>query len=118
MGGRTAISSLSGGIFSLAILMLMLFYASIKVVHLISHHNPSISQYRDPYFYGPGKKVDLKAENIRVAFVVEGFIDGETKDDPKFVKYITRNYGKKDGVPYEYMHEYHICSKEELEDFG
>lgn len=38
--GRTSVSSLSGGIMTMALLALMLLYASIKFVHLMSRHNP------------------------------------------------------------------------------
>ena len=41
--GRNAISSLPGGIMSLIICFLMLFYASIKLVHLLSRYNPQVS---------------------------------------------------------------------------
>ena len=34
------------------------------------------------------------------------------------MKYLVRNYGKKDGVAYEQIHGHHICSDEELELFG
>lgn len=46
---------------------------------------------------------------MRVAFGVEGFLDGETKDSPDYVKYLVRLTGKKDGVTYEHILDYHIC---------
>ena len=98
--------------------MLVLFYASIKLVHLVTRHNPDIAQHRVNYFYGPDKIVDLKESNVRFAFNIEGFLDGETKNDPRYVKYIARNYGKKNGVLFEHLYEIHICSENELNEIG
>ena len=49
---------------------------------------------------------------------MEGFLDGKTKDDPRFVKYVVRMFGKKDGIAYEKLLDTHICRAEELEEFG
>ena len=60
----------------------------------------------------------MNEEDVRVAFGVEGFIDGETKDDPAYVKYLVRMYGKREGVRYERILDYHVCTAEELTLFG
>ena len=103
---------------SVIIFSLMLFYASIKFVHLLSRHNPSISSHKQAYAYDSTKVVDFNEDSVRVAFGVEGFIDGETKDDPNYVKYLVRSWGKKDGVKYEHILNYHVCTAEELDLFG
>ena len=103
---------------SVIIFALIMFYGSIKLVHLLSRHGPSISFHKEPDYFNSDKIVDFHEDKLRVAFGVEGFLDGETKDDPSFVKYMVRNYGKKDGVAYESILDYHVCSADELDKFG
>lgn len=99
---------------TLVIFTLMCFYASIKFVHLSTHHNPDVSAHSNTFFYDSSDKIDLYDFDTRVAFGVEGFLDGETKDDPAYVKYISRLWGKRDGVGYEKFIDHHVCSLDEL----
>ena len=103
---------------TLIIGILMLFYTSIKFVHLMSRHNPSISSHKQLFYYDSSEVVNLKESGVRMAFSVEGFLDGEIKDDPRYVKYLVRLWGKKDGVKYERILDYHKCTPGELDLFG
>ena len=116
--GREAVSSLAGGIMTVAILMVMILYASIKFAHLISRHNPNISSHRQQYYFDSSHVVDLKQEDLRFAFSVTGFLDNKVKDDPAYVKYLVRLFGKEDGEFYEKILDYHVCSAEELALFA
>ena len=62
--------------------------------------------------------IDLKEHDISIAFSVEGFLDGEVKDDPAYVKYLVRLYGKQDGEEYERILDYHKCTSDELDNFA
>ena len=55
--------------------------------------------------------------NQRVAFAFEGFRDKILKDDPKFVKWIFRVYGRENGVEYEELLPYHRCKEEDYAAF-
>ena len=55
---------------------------------------------------------------MRLAFGVEGYLDKETKNDPSYIKYLVRTWGKKDGLAYESILDYHVCTAEELDMFG
>ena len=59
----------------------------------------------------------MNAINFRIAFTVEGYIDKKRKDDPRFVKYLVRLYGKKEGKRFEWLVPYHECTKEDFELF-
>lgn len=39
------------------------------------------------------------------------------KDDPRYVKYVVRLFGRKDGVSYENFIPYHKCTDADWEDF-
>ena len=60
----------------------------------------------------------MRANDLRFAFGIEGFIDGELKDSESYVKYLVRMWGKRDGVAYEQLLEYHRCNTEDFEKFA
>ena len=70
--GRNFVSSLPGGIFSLIIFSTMIFYASVKFVHLVSRHNPTVSSYKNEFFFDASEEVDLYESSVHFAFGVEG----------------------------------------------
>ena len=61
--------------------------------------------------------VNFEDYDLHFAFNVEGYLDNQVKDDPTFIKYLVRLYGKKDGVTYEKILNYHKCSADELRAF-
>ena len=61
--------------------------------------------------------MNLNDINYRIAFTVEGYYDGKRKDDPRFVKFLIRLYGQKEGKSYERLVEYHECTKEDFDSF-
>ena len=103
---------------SVLIFALMTFYASVKFVHLISRHNPTISSHKQAFHFDSSEQVDLKESAIRFAFGVEGYLDGEMKDDPRYVKYLIRLLGSKDGIMYERIVSHHVCTADDFDAFG
>lgn len=103
---------------TLAIFTLMIFYASIKFVHLTTRHNPTISSHLKKFNFDSNEQINLSNQDVHVAFAVEGFLDGEVKDDPAYVKYLVRLYGKKNGTAFEHILGYHACMPDELKLFG
>ena len=116
--GRQAVSSVAGGIVTVAIFTLMMLYANIKFFHFLTRYNPNISSHLQTNYFSSEDRIDLKENNLRFAFIVEGYQDEKVKDDPAYVKYLVRMFGKRDGVRYEKLLDYHKCSKEELDNFN
>ena len=52
---------------------------------------------------------------MRFAFGIEGFLDKQPKDDPRYVKGFARFMGNKDGEGYEKLIPYHKCTKDDFE---
>lgn len=79
--------------------MYVLFlFAVLKLQHLLSKHNPSVNTFveRDVFdeedvWYG------AENEEYAMAFSVTHFIDGDVKNDPKFVKWYAEYVIQKDG---------------------
>ena len=70
--------------------LVWLTYASLKLSHLLSKQNPMISEILERNFFDYQTKLDLTEIGFKMAFSVEGYLDSELKDDPRYVKYIVR----------------------------
>ena len=55
---------------------------------------------------------------FKQAFTIEGYLDREIKDDPKYVKFISRILGSKDGVGWQKMIPIHKCKEEDWKEFS
>ena len=53
-----------------------------------------------------------------MAFTIEGFLDKETKLDPRYVKSFTRLYWLRDGELGQTMLKHHQCTPEEFARFA
>ena len=114
MRGRQHISSWPGGLMSFFIFFVILIYGALKFVILVSKANPNVSTYMEQNFYDSDEKINLKEKGIRFAFGIEGFLDKELKNDPRYVKIYVRAAGKRNGKPHVTMLDHHICSEDEL----
>ena len=54
---------------------------------------------------------------FRFAFTIEGYLDREMKNDPRYVKYLVRIFGIKDGVEYQTFIPYHKCTDADWAQF-
>lgn len=61
--------------------------------------------------------ITLNDINYRVAFGVFGYLDGELKNDPRYVKWIIRHRGTKNGVNFEKILPYHKCDYNDFKEF-
>ena len=59
--------------------------------------------------------MNLSRSGFRFAWSVEGSYDQKRRDDPRYVKYIVRLEGSKDGEKYEKILPYHNCTEADLE---
>ena len=113
--GRSRVPSLIGGIFALAILAIMALYALIKLNVLLNHENPNVSTFLDLFAIDQWEKLALPEKELYFAWSIEGYLDEELKDDPRYVKYIMRMRGRRNGIDFETLLDYHKCTPEELE---
>ena len=64
-----------------------------------------------------GIPLNLNERNFRVAFTVESYLSPESKNDPKYVKYLVNLHGRRNGVAYRRVLSYHKCTNEEYDEF-
>ena len=96
---------------------IVLLYAVVKFIQLESRENPNITEYMETFITDSESPANLNSLNGRIAFSFEGYRDKNIKDDPRFVKWIFRIYGRKDGKEYEHLLPYHKCTQEEYDSF-
>ena len=62
--------------------------------------------------------LNLNDSKFRIAVTIEDYYSPrELKTDPKYVKWIFRKYGKRDGVWYQELLPYHVCTEEDYAEF-
>ena len=59
----------------------------------------------------------MNERNVRIAFAFEGFRDKELKDDPRYVRWIFRQYYKSGGEEKERLLSHHKCTDEDYAQF-
>ena len=94
--GKDRVNTRIGGLITILISFTVLMYAAIKFSHLSTKKNPQMSQY----YQDVPKDVreDVRDQGFRIAVSIEDYISPKKfKNDPKYVKWLLRIFGKKDG---------------------
>ena len=99
------------------LLSTVLLYATVKFIQLKQLANPVVSSYIKELYFGIDEHLNMNERNFKVAFAVEGFRTKDLKYDPRYVKWIFRMYGKKDGIEYEKMLDHHWCNDDDYAEF-
>ena len=115
--GEVTVHTLAGGVLTFIIIVVVLIYSTIKMMHLFDRHNPQISQVLQRSVYDFNERLSFNEIKFRIAFSVEGYISRERKDDPKYVKYLVRIFGKTKGKEYEKIIPFHDCTEADWAEF-
>ena len=100
------------------LLITMLLYAGIKLTMLINRENPNVSTFIEEFVLTSDDKVNLKNSGLRFAWTMEGYSDKELKNDPRYVKYLMRMAGRRNGKLIEKILDWHMCTEKDLEEFA
>lgn len=100
--GHTSVHTLTGGVMTILLFGVVLVYAVSKLIDLQSKYNPSMSTYTVKDYFSDEDRFDLTASDFRVALSYESFMTKEFKNDPRYIQWHMRVYGRRDGVDYEY----------------
>ena len=115
--GKERITTIVGGFCTLILVMTILSYGLLKFSYLITKPSPIINSYLTDH-EGEGYSINLNDRNYKFAFTVETYKEPLMRiDDPRYVKYIVREYGRRSGKYYQRVLNYHNCTSEELDDF-
>ena len=98
----------------------MTLYGSNKALELYHKQNPVVNVLRKPDAIDLDDIINIGSSNFRFAFSLERFLPGELhdiKNDPDYVKWQVRHYGRKNGEYFQNMLSYHPCTTEEIGQF-
>ena len=117
--GKDKVQTRAGGVVTILIFMIVLMYAAFKFSHLLTRHKPIMFSYlKDNDYSFNGEEVNLSERRFRIAVTIEDFFSPiKMKSDPKYVKWFFRLYGKRKGIFYERMLDYHFCTDEDYAEF-
>ena len=117
MNGDTQVHTMTGGLLTFFITIIILTYGTLKFIHLVDKHNPNVSEVMEKSVFDSSEELNMNDEGFRFAFTVEGYLDNEVKENPAYVKYIVRMMGRKEGVWFERHIPYHKCTDSDWEEF-
>ena len=84
---------------------------------MITKHNANVTSVLETDVFDYNDILNLSDIGFKLAFSVRGFVDKELKDDPRYVKYLARIIGKKDGEWYDKEVPYHRCTDDDWDKF-
>ena len=114
--GKTSVSTKAGGLLTICITTVVLMFAIIRGDHMISKYNPNIQDYQVDI--GKDQQANLNEYKFRIAFTVEDFYAPHRfKDDDRYVKWVFRRLGLKDGVYFERFIPHHRCTESDYAEF-
>ena len=115
--GEEKIHTVTGGLMTFFILVVMLSYGTLKFFHLVTLHNADVTSVLETDVYDYNERLNLNDIGFRFAFSVRGYHSQELKDSSKYVKYIVRLFGRKEGKEFERLLPYHKCKSSDWENF-
>ena len=115
--GKGAQGTLLGSCVSLSILVLIFFYAMVKLNVLFSKVNPNITEVKEDWAI-QDEELNPVDNGLRFAWHAESFHSKYTIDDPRYVKMLVRLYGKKDGKIFEKIIDHHKCTEDDMAKFA
>ena len=115
MKGEADISTPTGGFCSIVLLTILILFASHKSKTVLERANPIVNYVTLPDAIDETEVINLGATNFRFAFNLEN--RGEVKDDPAFMRWRVRHYGRRGGVWFQNLLPFHKCTAEEIAQF-
>ena len=91
LSGKTRVTTLLGGCASIFLMTLLFLFALLKLEHLVTRKNPTITVFEEPLSMINGDGVesfDMRSDNFMMAFAAEDDITKEPKSDPRFVQWV------------------------------
>lgn len=88
--GENRVATYIGGLATLWIFSTVLFYGLIKIIHLLTRHNPLINENIIANQFPKAYKVELNEIKFRAAFSFESYFSRETINDSRYVKWIAK----------------------------
>ena len=114
--GNEQVTTRAGGIATLIIFVVLLVFGGLKFEQLLARKNPNLRSYTKDL--DVDETLNLSERKFRMAFSIEPYYAPfELKNDPDYVRWVFQLWGKKDGISYEKILPYHLCTEEDYAEF-
>ena len=88
IAGFSNVRTHCGGLTTLIIILVLFMFALLKLQHLLSKHNPQVNSFVEKDAFDENDVWTTgDSDDFMMAFTATHFINGEVKNDPKFVKW-------------------------------
>ena len=95
--GENAIRTHCGGCVSLLIMYVTFIFATLKIQHLLSRHNPSVNNFVERNVFDHTDDYSPREKDFKLAIRVEDYVTGEMKNEPNMVKWTAYYVAVADG---------------------
>ena len=110
-------TTIPGGVATLALIIVTMAYAALKMIELNTGQNPTINDSKIDGYFETSETVNFNEINWKMAFSIENMQSRMAIDDPRYVKWIVRLYEKKGEVLSERRLPFHKCTTEDYAQF-
>lgn len=117
LDSETEVHTTTGGLVTFLIIVITLCYGTLKFYQMMIKHNTNVTSVYETDVFDFKEVTNLHDIGFRMAFSVRGYDTKELKDDPRYVKYLVRMFGRIKGIEFERIMPYHRCTEEDWEVF-
>ena len=120
--GQNLINTAIGGFLTIITFITVSLFGATKILQLVYKSNPTISSFKVPDAIDPNEIVNIGDTNFRFAFSLEAKNnrnknDYNHKNDAKFLRWVVRNHGKRNGEFFENILPFHRCTADDMKGF-
>ena len=115
--GDKKVNTLLGGTVTFALVFIILIFATIKLQETLDRTYRFFQESKVNEHYDSTDLLNLNEINYRIAFSFEGENDNKLKDDPRYVKLLSRAVRRVDNVLSETILSFHKCTSKDWEKF-
>ena len=116
LNGEKKVHTVTGGLATFAIIIIILCYGTLKFYHLITNHNANVTSVLETDAFDFNDVLNLYDVGFRFAFSVT-HNGGILVNDPRYVKYIALMRGKEGGEHAETVLSFHECTDDDWKLF-
>ena len=102
---------------SILLICTIIAYGSNKAVELYKKNNPLVNIVKKPNAIDEAEIINIGASDFRFTFSIEKNSAKWFADDPAFMRWRVRHYGRKNGEYFQNFLPFHRCTALDMENF-
>ena len=115
--GEDEVKTITGGVLTIMLILTILAYGSNKALELFKKNNPVVNVVRKPNAIDEDEVINIGESDFKFTFSLERSFGSFIADDPVFMRWRVRHYGRKNGKLFQNFLPFHRCTAEDMEQF-